>query len=1111
VHIKLYNSTNQDSIKLTLGDISEEQLIMPFMTAQVAKMSYILVQNVGGVETVLDQGSLSPYGFYLTHFVIDENILHWYLNGSLWKELSVAPATYDKVEFSSDSLAFVDEMLFLPYLVDSEDIAGWYGANKAFIDQGEINYYSSRVRQLADSYTLNIEGDGVVTGFKSALGEDGVSDFVIQADKFRVVGTKNGQPFGEGKSVFEVDTDDEKIYLNSNVVLRGNIVQTPDGEEYPIPVFRGKYNETYTYHKYDQVSHDGAVWIFMSDTPKTGEEPVIGSPYWDIYVEKGDKGTDAPLIKLSGATQVIKVSATGEVTPSANFTVIGTPINTTITTFQYSTNGASFTTTPPTGVTRSGNTVTVNPNTSTFITLTIRASDGTVSDSFTIARVGDGVKGEDGADGTDGVNGVDGVWGILSNHAHTVPSSSTGEVSNYTGSGTTIQVFEGSTALTFHTTIANSRFTVGTPTVSPASAITVGARSGSGTTTCTVADHSAMNNAQDMVQITYPITARRANGTSVTFNLVQTITKSKAGEKGEKGDQGEQGPGLIFRGNWQENETYYRTADRRDAVKYGNNYYLCNINNTTGVLPTNSTYWTQMNYFANIATGLMLAEDATINRYLTLSEGGVMRTEDGSVTFESDGIRMKPPGYPQRSMHLDGAQLAFWDKDGFPTVAIGDLTAAIEMIMSNSELRERFPEAWTSGDGEEEEEGERFPKSGFLMMAGNIALANSVLANSLVEIPGDLIGDGTLGRRKIAEKAIGIAQLDTENLYVPGVSNINIPRSDVYHGSADPSGNWTTIVSFSIPKIEGNYVPDVFRISADYSLIGDDETHLRIRVNGSVIAETRAAQATFPGSSGTFQGIIAAAHLEDTITVDVQVMGSYGGDNLINVSNVRIFQNDQLPIRAGSPIYVGPFETPPPGCQLTCQISCQGSCQVSCQDGCEGSCQTGCQTSCQATCEKTSQSGGGCIRQGTPVEVWDLEAQEYITVPVEDLKPGMILPWYQPETDTVIHGELTQLVDASYSHEFLRIRTHNGPSVDVTFSQPFDVLADLGQGQKWYKLQAMYLRPGMQLIRPFEAPDNRLSTIVSIETVREHGVHFWNPKTTTGGYCVNGYADMLIK
>jgi len=140
-----------------------------------------------------------------------------------------------------------------------------------------------------------------------------------------------------------------------------------------------------------------------------------------------------------------------------------------------------------------------------------------------------------------------------------------------------------------------------------------------------------------------------------------------------------------------------------------------------------------------------------------------------------------------------------------------------------------------------------------------------------------------------------------------------------------------------------------------------------------------------------------------------------------------------------------------------------------------------------------------------------LEKQDYITVPVEDLKPGMILPWYQPETDTVIHGELLELQDASYSNEFLRIRTHNGPPVDVTFSQPFDVLADLGQGRKWYKLQAMYLRPGMQLVRPFDTLNNRLSTIVSVETVREPGVHFWNPKTSTGGFCINGYADLYVK
>src|SRR5690606_15499639 len=137
---------------------------------------------------------------------------------------------------------------------------------------------------------------------------------------------------------------------------------------------------------------------------------------------------------------------------------------------------------------------------------------------------------------------------------------------------------------------------------------------------------------------------------------------------------------------------------------------------------------------------------------------------------------------------------------------------------------------------------------------------------------------------------------------------------------------------------------------------------------------------------------------------------------------------------------VGPFETPPPGCQLTCQISCQGSCQVSCQDGCEGSCQTGCQTSCQATCEKTSQSGGGCIREGTLIDVWDMETQEYIGVPVEELKPGMMVPHYDSGTDSITHGYVINVQDMGYSHEFIRIRLDTGKSFDVTFSQPFEVL-----------------------------------------------------------------------
>jgi hypothetical protein len=54
-------------------------------------------------------------------------------------------------------------------------------------------------------------------------------------------------------------------------------------------------------------------------------------------------------------------------------------------------------------------------------------------------------------------------------------SDNSGVVSSYTNTGTTIQVYEGATLLTFTTgTIGNSKFTCGTPTQSPSSTLTVG-------------------------------------------------------------------------------------------------------------------------------------------------------------------------------------------------------------------------------------------------------------------------------------------------------------------------------------------------------------------------------------------------------------------------------------------------------------------------------------------------------------------------------------------------------------------------------------------------------------------------------------------------------------
>jgi len=122
------------------------------------------------------------------------------------------------------------------------------------------------------------------------------------------------------------------------------------------------------------------------------------TPFMGPQGGQGPKGDSAPLISLSGATQAITVDKDGKITPASSFAVNGTAVNTAISNWTYSLNGGNFGSAVPTGVTRSGNTVTINPVTATFDTFTIKAADATVSDVFTISRIKDGGEGPPGAD-----------------------------------------------------------------------------------------------------------------------------------------------------------------------------------------------------------------------------------------------------------------------------------------------------------------------------------------------------------------------------------------------------------------------------------------------------------------------------------------------------------------------------------------------------------------------------------------------------------------------------------------------------------------------------------------------------------------------------------------
>lgn len=180
---------------------------------------------------------------------------------------------------------------------------------------------------------------------------------------------------------------------------------------------------------------------FYSDTNQVGSDNPDDYNPWTPFMGpqggQGPKGDSAPLISLSGATQAITVDKDGKITPASSFAVTGTAVNTAISNWTYSLNGGNFGSAVPTGVTRSGNIVTIDPTKAVFDTLTIKAADATVSDVFTISRI---------KDGGEGPSGSDAYTVFLTNESYTFAGSTTSALA---GSTTTeVIVYKGINKIT---------------------------------------------------------------------------------------------------------------------------------------------------------------------------------------------------------------------------------------------------------------------------------------------------------------------------------------------------------------------------------------------------------------------------------------------------------------------------------------------------------------------------------------------------------------------------------------------------------------------------------------------------------------------------------------
>jgi hypothetical protein len=141
-----------------------------------------------------------------------------------------------------------------------------------------------------------------------------------------------------------------------------------------------------------------------------------------------------------------------------------------------------------------------------------------------------------------------------------------------------------------------------------------------------------------------------------------------AGSGGTAGTAGGPGPGVVYRGDWAQFEgdgttakTYTKTTERTDVVKGSDNaYYIAKSTHTTAAAAggtstrpidgaSYSTYWQSFGAtFSSVATGLLLAENATITKGLVIGQDGTeigfIRSAQANSIIAGDGFYIDANG-----------------------------------------------------------------------------------------------------------------------------------------------------------------------------------------------------------------------------------------------------------------------------------------------------------------------------------------------------------------------------------------------------------------------------------------------------------------------------------
>ena len=242
-----------------------------------------------------------------------------------------------------------------------------------------------------------------------------------------------------------------------------------------------------------------------------------------------------------------------------------------------------------------------------------------------------------GSPGGDGADGESAVVVMLSNESMALPSSSSGAVSSYAGTGTEIHVYEGATELTYDgsgTTNGTWRVSAVATGITPSSPVDAGlfARYG---------NHSNMTD--DAANVIYSIAGKRLDGKAINFVKTQSLTKARAGVAGSTGVS------MRNMGNWNSSTTYVNNSQFIDVVSHNGATYMVGTTNTNSAPP--NANWNLIAQNGTNGTNGTNGQDGTNGKSYVLN----IQSSVGGFMYNADGISPQPALTPlTATLYEDG-------------------------------------------------------------------------------------------------------------------------------------------------------------------------------------------------------------------------------------------------------------------------------------------------------------------------------------------------------------------------------------------------------------------------------------------------------------------------